>query len=92
MGPQASPPVDGLIPIDNALLRGVHVSLEAILGRGEMTAETLMCLAPGAIVRLDASLADQVGLYLNDALVARGEIVAVGDHYGVRIVEVAPVP
>jgi len=80
-----------IVPIDNALLSGVEVRLDALLGRGKMTAADLMGLTAGAVVTLENSLADHVELYLNDALVARGEIVAVGDNYGVRITEIAPI-
>lgn len=80
-----------IVPIDNELLRGVEVRLDALLGRGRMTAQALMSLSKGSVVPLENSLADHVELYLNDALIARGEIVAVGDHFGVRIVEIAPV-
>lgn len=80
-----------LVPIDTMLLQAVKVSLSALLGRGEITAERLMSLAAGDVVKLDSSLADHVELYLEDALIARGEIVAVGDHYGIRIVDVSPI-
>lgn len=76
--------------IDNELLRGVRVALEARLGESPMTVEEMLGLKAGAVVTLDAGLADHVELYLNDTLVARGEIVAVGDKYGVRIIEIAP--
>ena len=79
-----------LSPINAELLRGVRISLEVRLGEAPMTIENMMSLKPGAVVTLETSLADHVELYLNDALVARGEIVAVGDKYGVRIVEIAP--
>ena len=49
----------------------------------------MMALEKGSVVTLETGLADHVDLFLNDALIARGEIVAVGDKYGVRIVEVA---
>lgn len=80
-----------VIPVSQELLGQVRVSLSARLGKGEMTVARLMSLAKGEIVVLEASLADSVDLYLDDALVARGEIVAVGDNYGVRITEVASV-
>ncbi len=57
-----------------------------------MTVEQLMALKQGSVVTLEASLADRVELFLNDALVARGEIVAVGDKFGVRIVEISQKP
>jgi flagellar motor switch protein FliN/FliY len=76
--------------INSDLLRGVRVSLEVRLGEAPMTVDEMLALKAGAIVTLDTGLADNVELYLNGNLVARGEIVAVGDKYGVRIVEIAP--
>ena len=74
------------------LLGGVRISLEARLGDAPMTVEDLMGLKAGAVVALETGLADHVDLYLNDMLVARGEIVVVGNKYGVRISELASRP
>jgi len=81
-----------LVRINGELLRGLRVSLEARLGEARMTVEQLMALKQGSVVTLETSLADRVELFLNDALVARGEIVAVGEKFGVRIVEIAQKP
>jgi flagellar motor switch protein FliN len=78
----------GPAPINGELLRAMRVTLEARLGRAEMTVEELMALKSGSVVSLEAGLADHLDLYLNGTLVARGVIVAVGDKFGVRIVEV----
>lgn len=78
--------------IGSDLLAGVRISLEARLGDAPMTVEDLMGLKTGAVVALETGLADHVDLYLNDALVARGEIVVVGNKYGVRITELASRP
>ncbi|SFG54088.1 flagellar motor switch protein FliN [Novosphingobium sp. CF614] len=80
-----------VVPLNQELLGHVRVRLSARLGQGEVTVARLMSLAKGDVVVLEASLADAVDLYVADALVARGEIVAVGDNYGVRITEIASV-
>ncbi|HMC93127.1 MAG TPA: FliM/FliN family flagellar motor switch protein [Allosphingosinicella sp.] len=80
-----------LLPIDSAIFRNVKVTLEARLGASEVTIEELTALKPGATLSLDRSLADPIEIYLNGALVARGEIVAVDDRFAVRIEDVAPV-
>jgi flagellar motor switch protein FliN/FliY len=77
------------VPIDQALIRDVRVEVEARLGSTHMSVEALMALKPGSVVTLDTGLAEHVDIYLNDARVARGEIVAVGDRFGVRITELA---
>jgi flagellar motor switch protein FliN/FliY len=78
--------------VSSELLRGVRVSLEARLGRVGMTVEEMMALGTGSIVTLDTGIVDRIELYLNNTLVACGEIVAVGDKYGVRITDVAQKP
>lgn len=78
--------------VNSELLRGVRVSLDVRLGQAAMAVEEMMALKTGSVVTLQAGLADHVDLYLNETLVARGEIVAVGDKYGVRIVEIAAAP
>jgi flagellar motor switch protein FliN/FliY len=78
------------VSISNELLREVRVSLEVRLGNAPMTVDEMMKLKSGSIVTLESSLADHVELFLNGTLVARGEIVAVGDKYGVRIIDIAP--
>jgi len=77
-----------LVPIREELLRELQVTLEARLGEKSMTVAELMALKAGDIIPLDRSLADHVELYLNGTLVAYGEIVAVEDKFGIRIVEI----
>jgi flagellar motor switch protein FliN/FliY len=78
--------------ISNDVLRGVRVNLDVHLGDVSIAVEDMMALKTGSVVTLQTGLSDHVELYLNDTLVARGEIVAVGDKYGVRIAEIAPSP
>jgi flagellar motor switch protein FliN/FliY len=75
--------------INIGLFADVKVSLEARLGESPMTVDSIMALRPGAVVALTTGLADHVDLFLNQVLVARGEIVAVDGKYGVRVVEIA---
>jgi flagellar motor switch protein FliN/FliY len=49
----------------------------------------LLALRAGEVLTLDRQMNEPVELFLNDRLVARGEIVSVGDSFAVRIVEVA---
>lgn len=79
-----------LAPINAELFRGVGVALEVRLGRSVTTVESIMALKGGSVVALETGLADHVDICLNDTVIARGEIVAVGEKYGVRIVEIAP--
>lgn len=74
--------------IDPDLIGSVEVALEAVLGSTTMSVAELMKLDKGSTVELESSLARDVELRLNGMAVARGELVAVGDHYGVRILEI----
>ncbi len=82
--------IERLSPIDDQLLRDVDVEIEARLGDTRMTVADLMALKADSVVVLDRSLADHVELYLKGVAIARGEIVAVGDKLGVRVLELAP--
>jgi flagellar motor switch protein FliN/FliY len=75
--------------IDQDLIAGVEVTLEARLGSAVMSVAKLMELKAGDCIPLDAELNRDVELRLNGVTVARGELVAVGDSFGVRIVEIA---
>lgn len=77
-----------LVTLDAEIFRDVDVSLTAILGRGGLTVRTLLDLEEGSVVDLDTPLDGTIVLSLNDRPVARGELVAVGDHFGVRITEI----
>jgi len=79
-----------LISADSSLLKEVEVTLQARLGELVMPVAELMELRQGSVLSLAVRLDDPIDLLLNDALVARGEIVAVDDRFGVRIVEIAP--
>jgi flagellar motor switch protein FliN/FliY len=78
-----------LLPSDSPLLRDLNVTLEARLGEAVMPVAELLALKAGSVLSLETRLNEPVEIYLNDALVGRGEIVAVDDRFGVRIVEIA---
>lgn len=88
---EASSDADGA-RISSKLIDNVGVELEAFLGAAPMTVATLTGLAKGAVVSLDAQLNAQVELRLNGIAVARGELVAVGEKFGVRLTEIAQWP
>lgn len=78
-----------LLPADSPLLRDLNVTLEARLGEVVLPLAELLALQAGSVLRLETRLNEPVELFLNDALVGRGEIVAVDDRFGVRIAEIA---
>lgn len=78
-----------LLSAGSPLLGDVAITLQARLGSVDMTLADLLALRGGSVLELKTRLSEPVELYLNDALVARGEIVAVDDKFGIRIVEIA---
>lgn len=75
--------------INPRLIDTVNVTLEAYLGEARMTVAELTALNQGAVVPLDAALNQSVELRLNGVTIARGELVAVGDSFAVRLTEIA---
>lgn len=55
------------------------------IGRSRKTVQDLLQIAPGSVVELDRAVGDPVDLYVSDRRFAQGEIVVVGEHFGVRI-------
>jgi flagellar motor switch protein FliN/FliY len=70
------------------LLMNVSLAVSAELGRCTMRISDVLKLGKGAIVALDRAAGAPIDLYVNQRLVARGEVVAVDDRYGVRVTEV----
>ena len=77
---------------NSKIFESVEVTLEAYLGEGTMTVGTLTALQPGSAVALDCELNHPVELRLKGVPVARGELIAVGNKFGVRIAEIAQWP
>lgn len=64
----------------------VHVS--AVLGKANMQVSQLLKLGRGAIVELDRKVGEAIDIYVNNRLVARGEVVVVDDRLGVTMTEI----
>jgi flagellar motor switch protein FliN/FliY len=92
--PETPPAIEGpsVISINASIFKDVHVQLQAKLGQVRMSVEELLALKAGSVVKLDLKMNEPIELRLNESLVARGEIVAVDDNFGVRIIEVAKLP
>ena len=74
---------------DISLIGHVQVQLAAQVGTATMSVERLFPLKAGDIVGMNEALKAPVTLMLNGRAVARGELLAVDDHFGVRILELA---
>jgi flagellar motor switch protein FliN len=78
-------PVD-LSAID--LLGDVELQVMVELGRTEMMVEDVLRLGQGAVVELDKLAGDPVDVYVNNRLVARGEVLVLNDNFCIRISEI----
>lgn len=85
--PKAGPPV---FPPQIELIQGVKVRLGTSLGQAELSVAELFALQEGALVTLDRTPDDPVQIHLDGRLVAEGELVVVGDRFGVRITRIGP--
>lgn len=74
--------------VAQSVLDGLPVTVEALLGVARITVGELSHLSPGDNFTLDRQLGDAVELRLNGVTIAFGELVAVGDKFGVRIQEI----
>jgi len=70
------------------LLMNVSLAVSAELGRCTMRVDEALKLGKGSVIELDRPAAGPIDVLVNNRLVARGEIVAVDDRFGVRITEV----
>jgi flagellar motor switch protein FliN/FliY len=66
----------------------VPVQVSAVLGRSRMEVGDLLNLGPGAIIELDRKVGEAIDIYVNNRLVARGEVVLVEDKLGVTMTEI----
>jgi flagellar motor switch protein FliN/FliY len=66
----------------------VPVQVSAVLGRSRMEVGELLKLGPGTVLELDRRVGEAIDIYVNNRLVARGEVVLVEDKLGVTMTEI----
>jgi len=66
----------------------IPVTVQAILGKSAMEVSQLLKLGKGTVVQLDRKVGEAIDIYVNDRLVARGEVVLVEDRLGVTMTEI----
>jgi flagellar motor switch protein FliN len=66
----------------------VPVKVQAVLGKAAMDVSQLLKITPGAVIELDRRVGEAIDIYVNNRLVARGEVVLVDEHLGVTMTEI----
>lgn len=66
----------------------IPVQVSAVLGKTTMPVSNLLKLGRGAVVELDRKVGEAIDIYVNNRLVARGEVVVVEDRLGVTMTEI----
>ena len=82
------------IPTNARELEAVYeipVQVSAVLGKASMQVSQLLKLGRGAVVELDRKVGEAIDIYVNNRLVARGEVVVVEDRLGVTMTEIIKV-
>ncbi len=66
----------------------VPVTVSAVLGNSKMPVGDLLKLGPGSVLELDRKVGEAIDIYVNNRLVARGEVVLVEEKIGVTMTEI----
>lgn len=73
---------------DVTAIYDVPVKISAVLGQSTMPVSSLLRLGRGAVVELDRKVGEAIDIYVNNRLVARGEVVVVEDKLGITMTEI----
>ena len=82
------PSSDFAPPSGMDLIIDVTLRVSVELGRAHLTVQEVLALAPGSVVELDKLAGEPVDIFVNDRLIARGEVVVVDEHFGVRVTQI----
>jgi flagellar motor switch protein FliN/FliY len=86
---QAQTPGANILGGNLNLLNGLKVTLSVVVGEVATTLGELMNLQEASILKIDRQADYPIDIVLNGAVVARGQLVAVDDNFGVRVTEIA---
>ncbi len=70
------------------ILLDMDIPVTVAVGQTEISIQKLLKLGPGAVIKLDKSIAEPVDLYIKDAKFATGQVVVVEDRFAIKIKEI----
>lgn len=79
--------VDATLAANFRLLQDVDVKLTVEIGSTSLTLRELLALGESSVIELDRLANELLDVFVNGTLIGRGEVVTVGDRFGVRITE-----
>ena len=71
------------------ILSDLSVSLDAVIGSCRLSVKDLYALKKGQLLTLEEKAEEPIKLYYKDELIALGELVATGEHFGIKVTQVA---
>ncbi len=66
----------------------IPVAVSAVLGKSKLQVSQLLRIGKGAVIELDRKVGEAIDIYVNNRLVARGEVVVVEDRLGITMTEI----
>ena len=75
--------------VDLGVVMDVDVQVTARLGSCQLPMKEIVSLSPGTVLQLKQHAKDPVGLYVNNKLIALGEVVVVEDRFGIKVTEIS---
>lgn len=81
-----------VLPSRLGLFSAVKATVQVCAGQAESTVGELLALKEGALLTLDRQIDAPFDVVLDGKVMARGQLVAVGEHFGIRITEVCELP
>ncbi len=80
-------PAEASLAANFKLLQDVDVRLTVEIGSTKLTLRELLALSESSVIELDRAANELLDVFVNGTLIGRGEVVTVGDRFGVRMTE-----
>ncbi|MBN8847854.1 MULTISPECIES: flagellar motor switch protein FliN [unclassified Sphingomonas] len=81
------PDASGAVAANFRLLQDVDVKLTVEIGSAQLTLRELLALGESSVIELDRQANELLEVFVNGTLIGRGEVVTVGERFGVRMTE-----
>jgi len=72
------------------LLGDVQLKVQVVLGHSKMPIESILGLGAGSVIELDKLAGDPLDIFVNDRLVAKGEVLVLNENFCIRITDIIP--